>query len=110
MKKTQATRKSGEELRAKIANVLLFQVSDPRLQMVTVTGCDVSKDREVADVYISADASRYEEVEEGLQAAKGRIRSLVGKGLGWRTTPELRFHIDTTVDEAMHIAELLDQQ
>lgn len=110
MKKTEATRRTSEELRGKIANVLLFHISDPRLEMVTVTGCDVSKDREVADVYVSADADRYEEVVDGLAAAKGRIRSLVGKSLNWRVTPELRFHIDTTVDEAMRIAEVLGEE
>ena len=110
MKKTEATRKTSEELRARVANILLFEVSDPRLQMVTVTGAEVSKDREVADVYVSADSERYEEVAAGLEAAKGRIRSLVGKNLGWRVTPELRFHIDTTVDDAMRIARALDEE
>jgi len=110
MKKTSATRKTSEELRSRIANVILFNISDPRLEMITVTGADVSKDREVADVYISADADRYDEVAAGLEAAKGRIRSLVGKNLGWRVTPELRFHIDTTVDDAMRIARALEEE
>lgn len=110
MKKTSATRKTSEELRARIANVILFNISDPRLEFVTVTGCDVSTDREVADVYISADAGRYDEVVAGLEAAKGRIRSLVGKNLGWRVTPQLRFHIDTTVDDAMRIAQALKEE
>lgn len=112
MKQTTASRRTNEELRAKIANVLLFQISDPRLEMVTVTDVEVSKDREVADVYISADPDRYEEVMDGLDAARGRIRSLVGKNLGWRVTPELRFRIDHSVDAAERIAKLLgeDQQ
>ena len=108
MKQTSASRRVNEELREKIANVLLFQISDPRLEMVTVTDVEVSKDREVADVYVSADAERYEEVMAGLDAAQGRIRSLVGKNLGWRVTPELRFRIDRSVDAAMRITELLE--
>lgn len=107
MKQASASRRMNEELREKIANVLLFQISDPRLELVTVTDVEVSKDKEVADVYVSADASRYDEVLAGLEAAKGRIRSLVGKNLGWRVTPELRFHIDPSVDAAERIANLL---
>ena len=110
MKQTPASRKANENLRSRIASVILFHISDPRLEMITVTACEVSKDRSVADVYISADKDRYDEVMDGLSAAKGRIRSLVGKELGWRVTPELRFYIDTTVDTAAHIAEVLESE
>lgn len=110
MKQNAASRRTSEELRTKLANVLLYNISDPRLQLVTVTDVEVSKDREVADVYISADKDRYDEVLEGLEAAKGRIRSLVGKSLGWRVTPELRFRIDRSVDEAERIAAVLGEE
>ena len=46
-------------------------------------------------------------MKAGLESAKGRIRYLLGKGLDWRVTPELRFMIDATVDEAERIAEAL---
>lgn len=110
MKQTPTSRRVNEELREKIANVLLFQIADPRLELVTVTDVEVSKDREVANVYVSADANRYDEVMEGLEAAKGRIRSLVGKSLGWRVTPELRFFIDPSVDAAERIASLFSDE
>ena len=110
MRQTPASRKANETLRDKVASVILFQVADPRLQMVTITACEVSTDRSVADVYVSADKERYEEVLAGLEAAKGRIRSLVGKELGWRVTPELRFRIDKSVDTAEHIAAVLESE
>lgn len=110
MKQTSASRRVNEELREKLATVLLFEVSDPRLELVTVTDVEVSKDREVANVYVSADASRYDEVLAGLEAAKGRIRSLTGKALGWRVSPELRFFIDPSVDTAQAIATLLKDE
>ena len=110
MKQTPTSRRVNEELREKIANVLLFQIADPRLELVTVTDVEVSKDREVANVYVSAEASRYDEVMEVLEAAKGRIRSLVVKSLGWRVTPELRFFIDPSVDAAERIASLFSDE
>lgn len=37
MKQTQATRRLGEQLREKLGYILLFEVSDPRLDLVTLT-------------------------------------------------------------------------
>ena len=75
MKQTQATRRLGEQLREKLGYILLFEVSDPRLDLVTLTAVEVAVDRSFARVYVSCDASRYDEVMEALASAKGRIRS-----------------------------------
>lgn len=107
MKQTPTSRKVNEVAREKIASILLTEVSDPRLALITVTGVEVSIDRSLCNVYISTDPVRYEEVERGLESAKGRVRSLLGKDLGWRVTPELRFTIDTSVDEAERISQAL---
>lgn len=77
MKQTQATRRLGEQLREKLGYILLFEVSDPRLDLVTLTAVEVAVDRSFARVYVSCDASRYDEVMEALASAKGRIRSLL---------------------------------
>ena len=107
MKQNSATRRLAEEAREKIATLLMMEISDPRLDLVTVTGCEVSVDRSVCKVWVSADPDSYDEVLEGLQSAKGRIRSLLGRSLTWRVTPELIFQIDRSTDEAQRIAEAL---
>ena len=107
MKQNSATRRLAEEAREKIATILMMEISDPRLDLVTVTGCEVSVDSSVCKVWVSADPDSYDEVLEGLQSAKGRIRSLLGRSLTWRVTPELIFQIDRSTDEAQRIAEAL---
>ena len=107
MKQTKQSRKVNEAVRTALASIVLTQVADPRLSLVTVTGAEVSKDRSVANIYISADRSSYADVEAGLASAKGRVRSLLGQELGWRVTPELRFFLDTTIDEAERISQAL---
>ena len=107
MKQNSATRRLAEEAREKIATILMMEISDPRLDLVTLTGCEVSVDRSVCKVWVSADPDSYDEVLEGLQSAKGRIRSLLGRSLTWRVTPELIFQIDRSTDEAQRIAEAL---
>ena len=97
----------GQQAREKLGYILLFEVSDPDLELVTLTGCEVSVDKSVVVAYVSCDAERYETVTAALARAKGRIRSLLGRALGWRVTPELVFRIDTTADEAERIGRAL---
>lgn len=108
MKQNQHSRRTNELAREKLATIMLFEVSDPDLQLVTVTGVEVSVDKSFMRAYVSCDASRYEEVSTALERAKGRIRSLLGHALGWRVTPELAFQIDTTTDEAERISRALE--
>ena len=105
MKQTQATRRLGEQLREKLGYILLFEVSDPRLDLVTLTAVEVAVDRSFARVYVSCDASRYDEVMEALASAKGR---LLARSLDWRVTPELDFRIDRSTDEAERITRALE--
>ncbi len=108
MKQNSNTRRMAEQAREKLGYILLFEVSDPALDLVTLTGCEVSMDKSMLKAYVSCDAARYDEVREALGRAKGRIRSLLGHALGWRVTPQIVFEIDTTVDEAEHIARMLE--
>lgn len=109
MKQGASNRKVNEQAREVIASILLFDISDPRLQLVTITGCEVSFDRSACNVFYSAEPERYEEVEKAFAQAKGRIRSLMARRLSWRVAPDLRFHLDKSVDEAESIAAALER-
>ena len=110
MKQGSGSRKVNEQAREVIANILLFEISDPRLSMVTITGCEVSYDRSYCNVYYSAEKGNYDSVAAAFKAASGRIRSLMAKRLSWRVAPELRFLLDTTVDEAERISRALNRE
>ncbi|MCH3968403.1 MAG: 30S ribosome-binding factor RbfA [Atopobiaceae bacterium] len=108
MKQNQGSRRTAQVAREKLANILLFEMSDPDLNLVTLTGCEVSVDRSLVRAYVTCDAERYEQTMAALERGHGRIRSLLGHALGWRVTPELVFKIDTTTDEAEAIARALE--
>lgn len=108
MKQNAATRRLNQQLREKLGYILLFEISDPRLDLVTLTGVEVAIDRSFARVYVSCAGDRYEEVLAALGAAKGRIRSLLARSLDWRQVPELEFRIDRSTDEAERIAHALE--
>jgi len=107
MKQNSSSRRVNEQARQVIAETLMFEISDPRLRMVTITGCEVSFDRSACNVYYTAQPGSYDDVEAAFGKAKGKIRSLLAKKLSWRTSPELRFFIDKSVDEAERIARAL---
>ena len=67
MKQGSSSRKVNEQAREVIASILLFDISDPELSMVTITGCEVSFDRSVCNVYYSTDKQRYDKVAEAIE-------------------------------------------
>lgn len=101
------TRKSDEAVRAAVSSILTYDISDPRTRLVTVTGVKTSPDRSVATIYVSGDPAHYEDMLAGLESAKGRIRTLLGKALSWRVTPEIRFFVDDAIDEGERIGAAL---
>nr|WP_315522032.1 30S ribosome-binding factor RbfA [Olegusella massiliensis] len=107
MKQNHNSRRINAQAREKLAQILLFEISDPALMLVTLTGVEVSVDKSVLRAYISCESERYKEVSAALDRARGRVRSLLGRGLGWRVTPEIIWQIDTTVDEAERIERAL---
>ena len=109
MRETPRARRLNDAVQEAIAFIIEEDVADPRLELVTVTGADVSRDLSVARVYVTAHGGeeRYAEVLEGLESAKGRIRSLLARRVPMRQTPELRFEVDTSVDAGMRMSEAL---
>lgn len=107
MKQNQFSRKANHIAQQKLASILAYEISDPALELVSITGVEVSVDKAVMIVYISCGEESYDEVMRAFERAHGRIRRLLGKALSWRVTPELIFRIDNTIDEAEAIARAL---
>ena len=101
------SRKFNEQAREALASIFLTEVSDPRLQRMTITSVDVSPDRSHAKVYYAAPKCDYKEVEEALKKSKAYIRTLMSQRLSWKVTPELRFYLDTSIDHAQDIAKAI---
>lgn len=112
MKSFPRSRVTGETVREAVAAILLSEIKDPRVELVTVTSVKMSPDLRHADVYVTAHGGqeRYREALEGLKSASGRIRTLLGRHVRMRYVPELAFHIDPSLDEAMRIGEVLREE
>jgi ribosome-binding factor A len=104
-------RKVGERIREELAAVLNEQVSDPRLQLITITGVEVDRELAFATIFVSGlgDDNRSEDVMGGFEAAQGFLRRELAGRISMRSFPQLRFKWDTSYERGTRIDELLDQ-
>ena len=107
MKQNSSSRRANAQAKEVIASILLFDISDSRLSRVTITGCEVSFDKSVCNVFYTAPKDKYEDAQVAFSKAGGRIRSLMSKQLKWRKVPELRFILDDTVDAAARLSDAI---
>ncbi len=78
--------------------------------MVTVSEVRISPDLSIAKVYVSIfPSAKQEKVMKMLEEDKRRLRGELGRQVAkqLRIVPELDFYLDTTLDYAEHIDELL---
>jgi ribosome-binding factor A len=85
------------------------EAKDPRLRLVTVTAVRMTPDLRVARVYVRTleDAADHAELVRALGHAAPFLRGEIGRALGLRATPELRFEWDALPDTARRLDELL---
>jgi ribosome-binding factor A len=100
-----------ELLRAEISDIIRREVKDPRLGFVTVTDAEISADLRHAKVFISvlgSDEQRADSLKI-LQRASGVIRGMFAKRANMKTTPEILFGLDASIEQGVRIFELLQK-
>ena len=97
-----------EEIQRELS-ALIPRVKDPRVTgMISVTAVETSPDLKYAKVFISVlDKIGEEQVLKGLKSAGGWLRRELGHALDLRSTPELAFVRDDSIDKGAHILEML---
>jgi ribosome-binding factor A len=106
---SRRTEQIGDEIQRVLGDVLQNEIKDPRVGFVTVTGVTVTPDLQRANVRVSimGDEDGRKETMRALERARGYLRRRVGQEITLRTVPELVLHLDTSLDHAMRINELL---
>jgi ribosome-binding factor A len=99
-------------LRDVLTELIASDVKDPRVRaatLVTVTKVELNVDMAVANVYVSVvppDAVA-DGVIAGLSKAAGFLRGPAARKLSLQRAPELRFHLDVSVDMNEKLAAVL---
>ena len=98
-----------DRIREEISEMLIKDISDPRLQQIFITAVKVDRELAFADIYVSAveGALRSAEILAGLAHASGFLRHELSARIELRAFPRLRFHWDPTPENADHIERLL---
>ncbi len=88
-------------------SLIVREVKDPRVGMITVTGAEVSGDLKYAKIFFSSFDGEIKETMKGLKSAAGFIRRELAHRLNLRATPELTFVHDNSVSHGADIAAIL---
>src|SRR5262245_38688558 len=131
-RKYPRTARVNEVVREALANEL-ERLSDPRLELVTITGVDVSADLRHASVYYSAlamtgrrgggvpvattdearaaaaaaTAATKDATSAALRSAAPHLRAALGRQVRMKYVPELVFHEDPSLEQGERVEEIL---
>lgn len=98
-----------DRIREELSEMLLQEVSDPRLEGISITDVKVDRELAYADVYVSAleGSERWPQIQDGLEHAQGFLRRELSQRVELRVFPRLRFRWDPTFERAERIERLI---
>lgn len=103
----------GELIRRTLSEVLMRgDIHDPDLNRMSVTVGEVrtSPDLKIATAYVLPLGGKGQDVIVGLLARnQSELRRIIGRKLGLKYAPELRFRLDQTFDQMDETRRLFDQ-
>ena len=99
-----------EELRKELSSILAYELKNPNITgMLSVTKVKITPDFKYAKVYVSILNSKdVDKTMAGLKESAGFIRSRIAKEINLRSTPELVFEIDDSLEYGARIDSILN--
>lgn len=103
--------KIAERIREEVSEMLLGELTDPRVAGITVTDVTVDRELAYATIFVSSfdGAERKAEILEGLDRARGFIRYRLSQRIDLRSFPQVRFKWDSTPERAERIEKLINE-
>lgn len=112
-KEYSRTQRVSDYLRRELAQLIQFEVRNPKVGMASITDVEVSRDLSHAKVFVTiVDKDTAEDAEENIKAlnsAQGFLRSLIAKDSSMRTVPRLHFVFDGSIGRGQHISALIEE-
>lgn len=101
-----------DQIQRDLAEIIAYELKDPRVGMITLTEVQVTPDYAHAKVFFTTLVDDPEAVQNtlaGLRKAAGFIRGQLGRRLTIHTIPELHFVHDTSTARGMELSKLIDE-
>jgi ribosome-binding factor A len=105
------SRRVADQIQREMAEIIRLELKDPRVGLVTITGVEVTSDLEHAKIFVTSlgPISDHDALLTGLRRATGFLRSELSHRMKLRIVPALVFVYDTSVEQGMHLSQLIDQ-
>ena len=103
------SRRVGQQLQRALSEIMRRELRDPRLGTVTLTEVRMSSDLGYATVYYSVLGADEKQAQEILDEAADQLRGPVGRALGLRHSPELRFVKDELIEGGARLSALINK-
>jgi ribosome-binding factor A len=101
-----------DQIQRDLAEIIAYELKDPRVGMITITEVQVTPDYAHAKVFFTTLIDNPEAVQNtlsGLHAAAGFIRGQLGRRLTIHTTPEVHFVHDMSTTRGIELSKLIDE-
>lgn len=101
-----------DQIQRDLAEIIAYELKDPRVSMITITEVQVTPDYAHAKVFftmLADDKDSIKNTVQGLTKAAGFIRVQLGRRLTIHTLPELHFVHDTSTARGMELSRLIDE-
>ncbi|MBE9562515.1 MAG: 30S ribosome-binding factor RbfA [Proteobacteria bacterium] len=109
MKEFSRTQRVGEQIQRELALIIHKEVNTKTFGMITVSGVDVSPDLKQAKIYVTILAGDEKITVKYLNTEmKGRLRYNLSQRLTTRTTPQLHFIHDGSVEYGTRLSALIE--
>ena len=107
---SRRTDRVAEAVQALVAELLVREIKDPRIGLVTITGVKMTPDLRHARVFVSVLGNPGERRRslQALDRAHGFLQRRVAGELRLKHTPTLEFAYDDSSERGMRIAEILE--
>ncbi|MFA5659642.1 MAG: 30S ribosome-binding factor RbfA [Candidatus Omnitrophota bacterium] len=100
-----------ESVKRELCVIVQREISDPRLEFVSISRVDVSRDLRHAKIFFSVlgDESTAAYAADGFEAAKGFIRRILSQRIQLKFMPELNFIYDKAFSAGIELSEQMER-
>jgi ribosome-binding factor A len=105
------TLRVAQQIRRDLADLIRFEIKDPRIGMVTLTDVEVAADYGHARVFFTllGDADQIARAADGLNHAAGFLRHELGRRIKLHSIPQLHFVYDESVERGARLSRVIDE-
>jgi ribosome-binding factor A len=100
-----------EIIRETAAEMILHELTDPRIGFCTVTSIDLTQDLSACTIHVSVmgDPGAKSKTMHALQDARGLIQARIAKRMKTRVTPHVTVELDESIEKSFAVLDKIKQ-